>query len=177
VAVDVRVVAATNQDLEQAVASGRFRNDLYHRLNQVSLHVPPLRERVEDIEPLARHFLAQQNERLVLAPSAIAALKAHSWPGNVRELRNAIVQAAVLARESDVHDRDLRLRTGAVSAASAAAQFGAGSLDIMEKRMIMEAMAGTGGHQQKAAAQLGISRRTLSRKLKLYQTEEASIAP
>src|SRR3984885_175477 len=86
VSVDVRVVAATNQDLEQAVNQGRFRGDLYHRLAQFTLRVPPLRERVADIAPLARHFLAQHDPRLSLSRSAIALLEAQVWPGNIREL-------------------------------------------------------------------------------------------
>jgi DNA-binding NtrC family response regulator len=174
VAVDVRVVAATNRDLEHAVAHGQFRNDLYHRLSQVTLYVPPLRLRVDDIQPLARHFLALHDPRMQLTPSAIAALEAHSWPGNIRELRNMIVQAAVLSRGPEITAQDLRLKSTGAAPPSAAADLA--SLDGMERRMIFEALKSTGGHQQKAAAQLGISRRTLSRKLKLYQMEQAEIA-
>src|SRR4029077_2263426 len=83
VSVDVRVVAATNQDLEKAVSDGRFRGDLYHRLAQFTMRVPPLRQRIADIAPLARHFLAQHDPRMSLAPSAIAVLEAQPWPGNI----------------------------------------------------------------------------------------------
>lgn len=178
VAVDVRVVAATNQPLEQAVAEGRFRSDLYHRLSQVTIRVPPLRERMEDIEPLARYFLAQQNPSLRLTPAAIAVLQAHRWPGNIRELRNTIVQAAVLAAGPEIGPEDLRIRPVAAPAAPAANATAHGgealNLDEMERRMILEALEATGGHQQRAAARLGISRRTLSRKLKQYQSSPAA---
>jgi DNA-binding NtrC family response regulator len=174
VSVDVRVVAATNQPLEQAVAEGRFRSDLYHRLSQVTVRVPPLRERVEDIEPLARHFLAQHDPRLRLTPAAVAALNSHSWPGNIRELRNVIVQAAVMAAGPEIGPEDLRIRPVAAPPAPRAGGAAPGAealkLDEMERRMILEALEATGGHQQRAAARLGISRRTLSRKLKLYQS-------
>src|SRR5579883_2811296 len=98
VSVDVRVVAATNQNLEISVAEGRFRNDLYHRLSQFTLSVPPLRQRIDDIGPLATHFLAQQDPRLSFSQAAIEALAAYSWPGNIRELRNVVTKAGVLAR-------------------------------------------------------------------------------
>src|SRR5579872_5673115 len=92
VSVDVRVVAATNQELETAVAQGRFRSDLYHRLTQITLRVPPLRQRIEDIEPLATHFLAQHDPSLRFSPEAIDVLLQHSWPGNIRELRNVVMR-------------------------------------------------------------------------------------
>jgi len=101
VTVDVRVVAATNQDPEQMVRAGDFRNDLYYRLGQICLHVPPLRERPEDIVPLADHFLNQSNSRSSFSAEALRELQQYAWPGNVRELRNAVTKAAVLAREPE----------------------------------------------------------------------------
>ncbi len=205
VAVDVRVVAATNQNLERAVAEGRFRGDLYHRLSQVTLHVPPLRERVDDIEPLARHFLALHDPCFRLGDSAVAALRQYRWPGNIRELRNAIIQAAVLSNGPEIQAKDLLFRTMTVPVLNGAGRTGvnghsgnghsgngqvangngawgngaggngeihATNLEDMERQMILEALAASGGHQQKAAARLGISRRTLSRKLKTYQANE-----
>jgi len=191
VSVDVRVVAATNRDLERAVAQGRFRSDLFHRLSQFTLHVPPLRARPADIEPLARHFLAEHFPDLELASSAVGALRNYSWPGNIRELRNAVIQAGVMNQSGEITARDFRLRSllSPVNAGDYAGDYGdsaardtgdgfeapdedAGSLELMERRMIEEALAATGGHQQKAAARLGISRRTLSRKLKLYESEQ-----
>src|SRR5689334_17851844 len=107
VAVDVRVVAATNQDLEHMIPGGQFRGDLFHRLGQICLHVPPLRERLEDIVPIAQHFLEQANPRAFFSGDAIRILQKHSWPGNVRELRNAVTKAAVLARDEEIRGADL----------------------------------------------------------------------
>jgi transcriptional regulator with PAS, ATPase and Fis domain len=172
VEVNVRVVAATNQNLERAVKEGRFRGDLYHRLSQLTLTVPPLRERREDIGALAQYFLAQHDPDMRLTPAAILRLRDHHWPGNIRELRNTVVQAAVLTGSREVDADDFRFRSVVYDDAPApAAAVPTASLDAMERRMIFEALAKVGGHQQRAAEQLGISRRTLSRKLKLYQTE------
>jgi len=182
VSVDVRVVAATNRDLERAVAQGRFRSDLFHRLSQFTLHVPPLRTRHADIEPLARHFLAEHFPDLELASSAITALRNHSWPGNIRELRNAVIQAGVMSQGGELTSQDFRLRSIVAPAHPPLAddddgpEEESGNLEVMERRMIEEALAATGGHQQKAAARLGISRRTLSRKLKLYDSVQQRVA-
>jgi len=180
VSVDVRVVAATNRDLERAVAQGRFRSDLFHRLSQFTLHVPPLRSRPADIEPLAKHFLAEHFPELELGSSAACALRNYSWPGNIRELRNAVIQAGVMSQGGEITAQDFRLRA-VPSPLNDAGDYGedaedleedSASLESMERRMIEEALAATGGHQQRAAARLGISRRTLSRKLKLYESEQ-----
>jgi DNA-binding NtrC family response regulator len=174
VSVDVRVVAATNQNLEAAVADGRFRGDLYHRLAQFTLHVPPLRQRVEDIGPLARHFLAQQSLQMRFSDAALALLEAQPWPGNIRELRNVVTKAAVLAESNEISPADLTLPVASEAPEDgAAASRDSSNLDSIEKRAILEALSATGGHQQKAAVRLGISRRTLNRKLKLYQPEGA----
>jgi transcriptional regulator with PAS, ATPase and Fis domain len=176
--VDVRVVAATNQNLEEMVEAGHFRGDLFHRLGQICLHVPPLRERKEDIVPLAEHFLKQTNPRLSLTGPAVKALEAHNWPGNVREVRNVVTKAAVLAREQEIDAHDLMLGHSVMSAnkpssgiAMAIPMNTASDLDGMEKSTILRVLAETHGHQQRAADLLGISRRTLSRKLKLYGRE------
>ena len=164
VSVDVRIVAATNQELEKAVAEGRFRSDLYHRLTQIMLRVPPLRSRIEDIAPLAWHFLAQHDPSLRFTPAAVDVLNRHSWPGNIRELRNVVIRAAVLAVGNEIHAEDLPLGQASIPDAPAVS----GSLEGMERQMIFDALHSTNGHQQQAAAKLGISRRTLSRKLKIY---------
>jgi len=174
VAVDVRIVAATNQNLERAVETGRFRGDLYHRLSQVTIAVPPLRERKQDIGPLAKYFLAQHDPAMTLSNSALARLEAHPWPGNIRELRNTVVHAAVLVEGSEVGGGDLHFRTMMTERVAQEVAQSESNLDGMERRMIYEALGKAGGHQQKAADQLGISRRTLSRKLKLYQAEQSS---
>ncbi len=180
VTVDVRIVAATNQDLENMVETGSFRGDLYHRLGQICLRVPPLRERTEDIVPLAEHFLKQTNPGLSFSREAVRILEGHRWPGNVRELRNVVTKAALLARSTEIGTGDLLLAPprpplpaiplqtipSAVSPAVPAE-----NLDGMEKSTILRVLAQTNGHQQKAAELLGISRRTLSRKLKLYGRE------
>jgi transcriptional regulator with PAS, ATPase and Fis domain len=176
VTVDVRIVAATNQDLEQMVETGSFRGDLYHRLGQICLRVPPLRERPEDIVPLAEHFLKQTNPRLNFAAEALRILAGHSWPGNVRELRNVVTKAAVLARDPEIGASDLllaprRAPLAAATVLTVPSALPSENLDGMEKTTILRVLAQTNGHQQKAAELLGISRRTLSRKLKLYGRE------
>ena len=173
VSVDVRVVAATNQNLEEMVETGQFRGDLYHRLGQICLRVPPLRERPEDILPLAEHFLEQSNPRLAFSGDALHALQEYRWPGNIRELRNVVTKAAVLARGEAIEAEELVLgqpRHFSNGAAPAIVPNEA-DLDGMEKTMILRVLAQTHGHQQRAADLLGISRRTLSRKLKLYGRE------
>ena len=174
VTVDVRIVAATNQDLENMVETGGFRGDLYHRLGQICLRVPPLRERPEDILPLAEHFLKQTNSQLNFADEAVRTLQSHLWPGNVRELRNVVTKAAVLAQHAQIGAGDLLLapaRPAALANGSPVLTVPAANLDGMEKSTILRVLAQTNGHQQKAAELLGISRRTLSRKLKLYGRE------
>ncbi len=182
VAVDVRVIAATNQDLEEATKTGKFRQDLYHRLSQITLRVPALRHRPEDIAPLAGFFLSQQGPRLRFAPDALEALRCYSWPGNVRELRNVVIRTAVLARDELIHASglppEIQSRTMARDLVLLQAQVGSASeetnLESLERRMILQVLSQTGGHRQQAAVLLGISRRTLSRKLKLYGIEDGN---
>jgi len=166
--VDVRIVAATNQELEAAVAEGRFRSDLFHRLTQITLRVPPLRKRVEDIPALAMHFLAQHDPALRFSPGALEVLVRHSWPGNIRELRNVVMRAAVLSLEDEIRAEDLPFDRAEDH--EAVGTHSTTSLEGMERKMIFDALHSTNGHQQKAAAKLGISRRTLSRKLKVYDS-------
>jgi len=167
--VDVRIVAATNQDLDAAVKEGRFREDLFHRLGQFQLRVPPLRERPEDIIALAEHFLSLKTPGSSFAPDAVSALLAHAWPGNVRELRNLIARVAVESSQPEIQESQI---TAAISgnpvAQRTAASIPVGNLDSMEEQMIIRALERSGGHRSQAAEQLGISRRTLSRKLKEY---------
>ena len=177
---DVRLIAATNKNLEKLVAEGKFRDDLYFRLNVVHLTMPPLRERKEDIPLLVRSFLrhfCKVNEKplLELTADAMNALLTYSWPGNVRELRTAIEHGVVMARGAKLTLRDLppnvRAATGAVlpGGITPVKAFGEKStaLDLheTEKRLIMQALATTNGNITKAAQKLGISRRTLHRKI------------
>ena len=168
VTVDVRIVAATNQSLEEMVHQGRFRGDLFHRLSQVCLTVPPLRERLDDIVPLAEFFLRQQNPALELAESAQHKLMGYAWPGNLRELRNVITKAAIMTAGQRIRAEHVSLPTAGARPSQSKESNGHTSLDRMEESMILRVLDQTGGHQQRAAAILGISRRTLSRKLKSY---------
>ena len=169
ITVDVRVIAATNVDLRQAVSQGRFRGDLYHRLSQIDLTVPPLRDRVDDVVPLAEFFLAQQNPRLRLASDTIDRLRRYSWPGNIRELRNVITKMAVLSCDNDIRAHQLPVELQpAIRMESGPAT---NDLGTMERHMIFKVLEQTGGHHQRAADLLGISRRTLTRKLKTYASD------
>ncbi|MCX6627051.1 MAG: sigma-54 dependent transcriptional regulator [Candidatus Solibacter sp.] len=166
VSVNTRILAATNQDLEQAVRSGQFRGDLYHRLNQYQLRVPPLRERREDIVPIAQYFLEQHSTQASFSKAAADLLRAWHWPGNVRELRNVVTTALI-------HSKDYVIAASDLGFSERVPGVGAGgstdlSLDGMERDAIIEALRKTGGRCQQAADLLGISRRTLSRKLKQY---------
>ncbi len=176
VQVDVRVVAATNRNLEQAVSAGEFRRDLYFRLKVVEIVVPPLRHRREDIEPLARHFLerfAAETGRAVrdFSPDALQALQVYHWPGNIRELRNCIERAVVLSTHDTVDDHDLALShlsspgdTGK-GTANRPGPFVPQTLDEVEHRHVTATLSAVGGNKTKAAAILGIERSTLDRKL------------
>jgi PAS domain S-box-containing protein len=167
--VDVRIVAATNQDLDAGVKAGRFREDLFHRLGQFQLRVPPLRERPEDIVALAEHFLGLKKPGSSFAAEAISALLSHAWPGNVRELRNLIARVAVESRQLEIQKSQItEAMSGNPVAQRQSASMPVGNLDSMEEQMIIRALERSGGHRSQAAEQLGISRRTLSRKLKEY---------
>ena len=172
ITVNVRIVAATNVDLAAAVENGAFRRDLFHRLDQVRLNVPPLRDRNGDVKALATYFLSMEAPQLRFSQSAMEALEGYAWPGNVRELRNAVVRAAYLAQGGEVGLQDLpetiQPKAGQLLAAHP-------TLDELEQQAIFRALSHTGGKQDPAARLLGISRRTLIRKLKTYKTQGACI--
>lgn len=171
---DARIVAATNCDLLAASRTGKFREDLYHRLSQFTIVVPPLRERLADILPLAYFFLSSQFPDHRFSAAAVEALQQYRWPGNVRELRNVVVKAAVLAQGVEIGPGDLHLETPAadpVPVINTAQDVRPSHLDTVERDVIFRTLARAGGHQQRAAQMLGISRRTLSRRLKAYQQE------
>ena len=169
VTVDVRTIAATNLSLEDAVQSGKFRRDLFHRLDAIHLRVPPLRERIEDIGPLARWFLRDSDLRL--SDEALAVLEDYSWPGNIRELKNCLNKAVLCAAGPEIELGDLPMEILLGPAESVDEAY---SLDGLEQQTICRVLAQTGGHQQRAADLLGISRRTLIRKLKLYRSPGAN---
>jgi DNA-binding NtrC family response regulator len=166
IAVDVRIVAATNADLENEVQQGKFRADLYHRLNQVPVAVPALRDRPDDVFPLASLFLEQQNPELSLSKEAVQALARYSWPGNIRELKNLMARLAVLANGPQILLADLPREFHAVATPSEPGP--SHSIDRLEQTVIIHALEQADGRRNRAAKMLGISQRTLIRRLKSY---------
>lgn len=167
--VDARLLAATNADLNQLVASGGFRQDLLFRLNTIELRLPPLRERGEDLPILANHFLAQlqQRQRMEvtrISSAALSALAAHDWPGNVRELNHVIERAVLMARSNKIQPADL----GLVTTAAAAVRVDEMTLDEVEKLMLRKALARCEGNSNQAAKTLGLSRSAFYRRLEKY---------
>jgi two-component system response regulator HydG len=178
--VDVRIVAATNRDLEVEVARGRFREDLFYRLNVMPMTVPPLRERQDDIPLLAHHFLehyARKNRKPAkgFSPLAMDMLVNYHWPGNVRELENAVERAVILLAGEHITERQLPLNIVQKYPAekmpvrpAAAATDGIRSLDEIEKEAILATLETTDGNKSETARRLGITRKTLHNKLKAY---------
>ncbi len=183
VRVDVRVVAATNRDLPQRIEDGDFREDLYYRLNVISLDVPPLRRRASDVPLLAMHFLrrfARENDREIqgFTPQAMRALAAYPWPGNVRELENAIERAVVLCTEDAI---DVALLPHTAELPRGGKGRGADTLDLMfpgttlaelERIAIEKTLAAVGGSTAKAAEILGVSRRKIQYRLREWNVDE-----
>jgi transcriptional regulator with PAS, ATPase and Fis domain len=171
--VDVRIIAATNRDLAVGVIKGTFRQDLYYRLNVVELHVPPLRERRDDILPLARMLLAGSALRMKrkisgICPAAADQLLRYTWPGNVRELENAMERAVALAPGSRVELEDLPEEVRQAPPKAVSSTGPARSLEAVEKDYIIAVLERNGGNQTLAAKQLKIGAATLYRKLKSY---------
>jgi DNA-binding NtrC family response regulator len=175
ISVDVRVLAATNVNLEEAVKAGRFRNDLYHRLTQIQLDVPPLRQRPDDVAGLVELFLQQHDSRVSFSAEAMEALRNYSWPGNVRELRNLVCRSLVFTEGPCIEVSDLALAMRDPESLPSGEPSDL-TLERIERDLIFRALAESSGHHQKAADLLGISRRTLSRKLKLYGEGEVLVA-
>jgi DNA-binding NtrC family response regulator len=165
--VDARVVAATNRNLEAAVRGGSFREDLYYRLNVFAIHVPPLRERPEDVLPLAERFLAARGAAAGLSAGARAQLRAHAWPGNVRELENALERALILAGDGEIREEHLApARPASERGTRAADVLGPGfDLDAFERDLVVAALERSGGNKAAAARLLGITRRRLYSRL------------
>ena len=187
--VDVRIIAATNIDLKEAVRQGGFREDLYYRLAVVPIELPPLRDRVEDILPLAQHFIQKYNEENArevsehMAPEVLALLESYSWPGNVRELENTIERAVVIAPGNEISKECLRPEISDPKSVSSSSQDGASSAAVgeigkginfyeevrrFEIDLIRRALEQTGGHQSRAARLLGMNATTLNSKIKTY---------
>ncbi|MGH7978739.1 MAG: sigma-54-dependent transcriptional regulator [Limisphaerales bacterium] len=177
---DVRLIAATNKNLEELVKGGAFREDLFFRLRVVEIVLPPLRDRSVDIPSLAQKFLkefASENEKAVneFAPDALKLLMHYSWPGNVRELRTAMEHAVVLCRGGKISARDLppSVRSAAPSSAQPAQAWASNDLTVKEaeKQLILRALKETNGNRTLAADKIGVSRRTFHRKLHAYHLE------
>jgi two-component system response regulator HydG len=173
--IDVRLIAATNRDLMENIAVGHFREDLYYRLNVVNLEVPPLRERQEDIPLIAQHYLklfADKNHKIIkgFTPQAMDRLLKYAWPGNVRELINAVERCVVLSRSEYLSEEELIFLRDKVASAEpeANAQTASTSLEGVEKDTILKILKIVGDNKSEAARQLGITRRTLHKKLKSY---------
>jgi DNA-binding NtrC family response regulator len=173
VAVNTRLVAATNRDLDKEVAEGRFRDDLYYRINVVEITIPPLRERHEDILPLTRHFAAGFLSGPVrLSPQAMHCLLAHPWQGNVRELRNAIQRACLLCRGDIIMPEHLPPKIAGAESGKSHDQPKRGRLSQMERAAILATLEECGGNRTQAAKKLGISRRGLLYKIRAIEAEE-----
>ncbi len=171
--VDVRFVAATNKDLLQEVHEGRFREDLYYRLNVISINLPPLRERRDDIEPLAYHFLQAITRRMKkkvrdIAPEALQLLLTYDWPGNVRELENVMERAVILAREGIITPALLPLGARREASAAPVQHHPLIALEEVERQHITSVLRETGFHKSRSAEILGVSRKTLDRKIAEY---------
>jgi two-component system, NtrC family, response regulator HydG len=176
--VDVRLIVATNKHLPDLIAEGSFREDLYYRLNVVSLKLPPLRERRDDIPLLAQHFMevfAEKNNKDIkgFTPVAMDQLIRYDWPGNVRELMNAVERGVVLARTEFLDEHDLTLSQDATQQPGADNRLYSDteaplSLDEVEKNTILRTLEAAGGNKSEAARRLGITRKTLHKKLKTY---------
>jgi DNA-binding NtrC family response regulator len=182
--VDVRVIAATNRNLEKEIAEGRFRQDLYFRLNVIPIHLPPLRDRIDDVPVLAEHFLHKWDRKTGRShpgfrPEAMEALMRYAWPGNVRELENLVERLVVLKSEGWFEKGDLQpaMRAGAATRITAGIDFGSDGIDFrkatgaFQDHLIGHAMALTKGNKNKAAALLGLKRTTLLEMLKRKRSE------
>ncbi|SMC25341.1 two-component system, NtrC family, response regulator HydG [Desulfacinum hydrothermale DSM 13146] len=173
--VDVRIIAASNQDIEALVREGRFRKDLYYRINVVPIHLPPLRERPEDVEPLADSILERLSRRMGrkaprLTEAARRRLSHYPWPGNVRELENTLERVLIFTKKDRIDAEDLHLQTSGTAPGCEEDDWNV-PLKEVERRHILRVLARCGHNKTRAAAVLGIGTNTLWRKLKKYQRE------
>jgi DNA-binding NtrC family response regulator len=178
----VRVIAATNKDLHEALAAGQFRADLFYRLSVLNVQIPPLRERPEDIPLLVDHFLSAQvaaGGPRKLSKAAERRLLAYAWPGNVRQLRNVIESALVLGKEKEVQPEDLVLPERGIlaGAAQGSSSWQPISLEELERSHVLKVLEFTRGNKKRAAEFLGIERCTLYSKLRSYEALEGGEAP
>ena len=189
ITVNVRVIAASNRNVDQEVAAGRFRNDLFYRLNAVSIVLPPLRERPEDIPPLAQSFadrVYSLSPPVKFSPEALALLERYSWPGNIRELENAVVRAVAMC-DGTIRVKDLpqRVRNYTQKHAENGASNGAATverppeewvpLSEIEARYVAQVLQHTGGNKQAAARVLAVDRKTLDRMIKRHHIDSERV--
>lgn len=178
VKVDVRVIAATNKNLREMIQKGKFREDLYFRLNVFPIHLPPLRERKEDIALLADYFLSSLAGGVRLSTAALQALIGYSWPGNVRELKNILEQASILSEKGiiELHHLPALFREGSLKQSNIRDDLPLDEkLNLLEKELIIDALRKTGGIQVKAADLLGINQRSLWHRIKKLQIDVSTI--
>ena len=176
---DVRIISATNRDLEQEIKEGRFREDLFYRLNVISVPLPPLRDRKEDIPLLAEHFLSiysEKNRRLMkgFQPKALDLLMRYDWPGNIRELENTIERSVIMTRGDHISPADLPMNIQALGGELDDDNTGVlpgWSMREVEKDLIIKTLEQTDGNKTKAAEILGINRKTLQNKIREYEIE------
>ena len=181
--VDVRVVAATNRNLEQEVKQGKFREDLYYRLNVLPIALPPLRARAEDIPRLIHYFIDGYNSEFRkrvrrVAPDTMKRLQAYGWPGNIRELRNAIERAMLLLDGEELRDADFPLTTGAAPRLTEAVELPAHGIDLeeLERSLVVQALERSGWNQTRAATLLGLNRDQIRYRIEKFKLERAASA-
>jgi len=179
--VDVRVIAATNRNLDEEVKKGRFREDLFYRLNVLPIALPPLRARPEDIPKLLHYFVdvynAEFRKRIRrLAPETVKNLQAYSWPGNIRELRNAVERAMLLADGDELSDSDFQLGNGVVSRLTEGVQLPAEGVDLeqLERSLVVQALERSGWNQTRAATQLGLNRDQIRYRIEKFKLERTA---
>ena len=167
VSANVRLIAATNQNLSEMISQGKFRHDLYHRLSGMEIRVPPLRERPEDVDVLADQHLARTYPGVTLTADARARLKTYAWPGNIRELRHVLSRSALLVDDGEITAARLQLPDRRVESSREPSH----NLEVLERQAILRALEETRNHYGRAAGLLGISAKTLGRKVKIYGLE------
>ncbi len=166
--VDVRVITATNQDIRTLIQQGRFREDLYYRINVVNIDIPSIQERKEDIEPLVRYFMSKYSKEFKIAPDALELLKNYAWPGNVREIRNCIERSVLLAEGNIIRHHDISIHNEVKIEMGGDDRIHLSSLAVNEKESILEALRKNDWIQKDAADTLGISKRVIHYKIKKY---------
>jgi len=180
--VDVRVVAATNRKLEDEVKHGKFREDLYYRLNVLPIALPPLRARADDIPRLVHYFIDLFNTEFRkrirrVAPETMKRLQAYGWPGNIRELRNAIERAMLLTDRDELTDSDFPLTTGVSPRLTEAAQLPPHGVDLeqLERSLVIQALERSGWNQTRAATLLGLNRDQIRYRIEKFKLDRASL--